>query len=74
MKTMKAFCTTTVLVLTLSVSAFGGDIAAPGAVLPGEPGIPGATAPVTTGTDGPVDSGLDAAAWGEMLMTLLSLF
>ena len=74
MKTMKAFCTTTVLVLTLCVSAFAGDIASPGAVNPGEPGILGGTASVTTLTDSTVASQLDAAVWGEMLVTLLSLF
>ena len=73
MKTLKAFCTATLLALTLSVSAFAGDIASPGAVKPSEPGTIGATAPATKLTDNTV-SDLDASVWGEMLMTLATLF
>lgn len=74
MKTMKAFCTATVLALTLSVSAFAGDIASPGSAKTGDIGTPGAvsTAPLHTNTE--VVSDLGTEEWGEMLLTLLSLF
>jgi hypothetical protein len=77
MKTMKAFCTATVLALTLSVSAFAGDIASPGAAEPGDISTPGAvsTVPSTLSTDMTVlDSDLETAAWGDMFLTLVSLF
>jgi hypothetical protein len=77
MKTMKAFCTATVLALTLSVSAFAGDIASPGAAEPGDISTPGAvsTVPSTLSTDMTVlGSDLETAAWGDMFLTLVSLF
>jgi hypothetical protein len=61
MKKMKAFCTATVLALTLSVSVFAGDIASPGAAQPSDIGTPGSvsTAP---------------AVLGDVLLALLSMF
>jgi len=71
MKKMKAFCTATVLALTLSVSAFAGDIATPGAACVGDIGTPGSasTAPPTA-----LVSNMDAGVLGDVLLALLSMF
>ena len=74
MKKMKAFCTATVLALTLSVSAFAGDIATPGAA-PRDIGAPSSvsTAPPSLPTNEPaVVSGVDVL--GSVLLDLLSMF
>jgi hypothetical protein len=73
MKTMKAVCATTVLALTLSVSAFAGDISSPGVALPG-PGTV-STAPSTLSTDTTVVvRDLETGAFCDMLLTLMSMF
>ncbi len=77
MKKMKAFCTATVLALTLSVSAFAGDIATPGMALPGDLGTPGSvsTAPPTlSANETLVISNRDAGVLGDVLLALLSMF
>jgi hypothetical protein len=72
MKTIKAICTATVLALTLSVSAFAGDISSPGALSPspGEIGTPDtvAAAPSTLLAD--YDSG---GAFEDWVLTLMSM-
>jgi hypothetical protein len=76
MKTIKAICTAAVLALTLSISAFAGDIAAPGAPKTVDFGTTGAVSTElsasSTGTT-VVASDLQTAALSEML-TLLSFF
>ena len=77
MKKMKAFCTATVLALTLSVSVFAGDIASPGAAQPGDIGTPSSvpTAPATVSpNETAVVSSEDAGALGDVLLALLSMF
>jgi hypothetical protein len=68
MKKMKAFCTATVLALTLSVSAFAGDIATPGTAQPGGTATPSsvATAPLVTNSD--------PGVLGDVLLALLAMF
>ncbi len=76
MKKMKAFCTATVLALTLSVSAFAGDIATPGAA-PGDIGTPGSvsTAPPTLSTNEPaVVSNSEVDVLVDVLLEVLSMF
>lgn len=68
MKTMKAICTATVLSLTLSVSAFAGDISSPGAPVTCDPDTPGAVS--TLSTTFPVDA-MDALA--NILLGLVSM-
>lgn len=75
MKTMKAFCTAIVLSLTISISAFAGDIATPGAAGTGAP----STCTVSTDPSAPcydtIETGeLDASVLGDVLLTLLSMF
>ena len=75
MKTMKAFCTAIVLSLTISISAFAGEIATPGAAQIGN---------TTTGTLSTAPSGqsadttevgdLSASLFGDVLLTLVSMF
>lgn len=77
MKTMKAVCTATVLALTLSVSAFAGDISTPGSARPGGLGTPGAvptaTAPISTEATAPI-SDLEMGAFADMFLALVSMF
>ncbi|MFN2498796.1 MAG: hypothetical protein ABR557_06915 [Pyrinomonadaceae bacterium] len=75
MKTMKTFCTAIVLSLTISISAFAGDIATPGAVGTGDP----STGTVSTGPSAPCYDTigiceLDASVLGDVFLTLLSMF
>jgi hypothetical protein len=77
MKTMKAICTATVLALTLSVSAFAGDISSPGAPKTGETSTPGAvptasSAPETDTTTVVCD--LAQSAVEELMLALMSIF
>jgi hypothetical protein len=77
MKKMKAFCTATVLALTLSVSAFAGDIASPGAAYPGGIGTSGSVstaAPTLSTNETAVVSNSDGGVMGDMLLALLSMF
>ena len=76
MKKTKAFCTATVLALTLSVSVFAGDIATPGAAQPGDTGTPSSvsTPPTVSPNETVVVSSEDAGALGDVLFALLSMF
>ena len=74
MKTMKAFCTAIVLSLTISISAFAGEIATPDAAQ---------TVHTSTGTfstspsiqpPAAETSGLYASTIGDVLLTLVSMF
>jgi hypothetical protein len=77
MKTMKAVCTATVLALTLSVSAFAGDIATPGCARTGDTGTPGAvptaTAPISTEATAAI-SDLEMGTFADMFLALVSMF
>jgi hypothetical protein len=73
MKTMKAFCTAIVLSLTFSISAFAGDIAAPGAARTADP-----TGTILTNPPAPpannIEIGdLEASMLSDVLLTLLSM-
>jgi len=77
MKKMKAFCTATVLALTLSASVFAGDIASPGAAQPGDIGTSGcvSTAPPTVSpNETAVVSSGDAGVLSDVLLALLAMF
>ncbi len=72
MKTMKAFCTAIILSLTISISAFAGDIATPGAARTGD----SSTGTISTTPSSPADTEggyLDARALGDVLLTLVSM-
>jgi hypothetical protein len=73
MKTMKAVCTAIVLTLTLSVSAFAGDISTPGIAHSG--GTSGAvtTTLPTLSTDATARPG-DSDAFGDILLALIWMF
>jgi hypothetical protein len=74
MKTMKAFCTAIVLSLTISISAFAGDIATPGAARTGDTST--GTLSTTTydqSTDTTSLGDLDASTFGDVLLTLISM-
>jgi len=74
MKTMKAFCTAIVLSLTISISAFAGDIATPGAARTVDPGTGTiSTTPPSLPAD-TEDGYLYASAFGDVLLTLVSMF
>ncbi len=73
MKTMKAFCTAIVLSLTISISAFAGDIATPGAPT----GDPTTGTSSTTPLSPPADTemgDLIEGALGDVFSTLLLIF
>jgi hypothetical protein len=76
MKTMKAFCTAIVLSLTISISAFAGDIATPGAACTGTTSTSGAisTDPSALPTDTAEVGDLDTGALGDILLTLVLMF
>ena len=76
MKTMKAVCTATVLALTLSVSAFAGDISTPGSAIPGGIGTGTvATASYSTSTDAVAPIGdLEMGTFADMFLALVSMF
>jgi len=77
MKTMKAFCTAIVLSLTISISAFAGDIATPGAAKTGDTGDT-STATLSTGPSvQPTDTligDLYVSTLSDVLLTLVSTF
>jgi hypothetical protein len=75
MKTMKAFCTAIILSLTISISAFAGDIATPGAAQAGDTST-GTLSTTTSGqsTGDPSLGDPDASTLGDVLLTLLSMF
>ncbi|MEO7970961.1 MAG: hypothetical protein ABI698_06665 [bacterium] len=75
MKTMKAFCTAIILSLTISITAFAGDIATPGAAQTGDTST--GTLSTTTSSQSIDDTSLgdaDASTIGYVLLTLLSMF
>ena len=74
MKTMKAFCTALVLTLTLSFSAFAGEIATPTAAKNGNTSTGTfSTSPAFQPTDTEVN-GLYASTISDALLTLVSMF
>ena len=77
MKTMKAICTATVLALTLSVTAFAGDISSPGAPKTGETGTPGAVASASSALENDTTTVVCDLAQGEvedLMLALMSIF
>lgn len=74
MKTIKVFCTAIVLSLTISISAFAGEIATPGAACPGKTSISTfSTDPSALPADTKIDD-VDSSAFCYVLLTLLSMF
>jgi len=79
MKTMKAFCTAIVLSLTISISAFAGEIATPGAAQTGDTGDTStstatfSTSPTVQPTDTQIGD-LYVSAISDALLTLVSMF
>ena len=74
MNTMKAFCTAIILSLTISISAFAGEIATPGAAQIGDTGTATLLAsPSVQPTDTEI-SGLYASTIGDVLLTLALMF
>jgi hypothetical protein len=77
MKTMKAVCTATLLALTLSVSAFAGDISSPGALTTGEIGTPGAVSTTTSTQSTETTTALVDLAectFEDLFLALMSIF
>jgi hypothetical protein len=75
MKTMKAFCTAIVLSLILSISAFAGDIAAPGAARTADPTVTILTNPPAPPANNNIGLGdLEASMLSDVLLTLLSMY
>lgn len=74
MKTMKAVCTATVLALTLSISAFAGDISTPGSARTGDISTPGAVQTATPSgsadTAAPM-SDLGMGTFADMFLALM---
>lgn len=74
MKTMKAFGTAIVLSLTISISAFAGEIATPGAAQTGDPSTGTiSTSPSVQPTDTQT-GGLYDSTISDVLLTLASMF
>ena len=77
MKTMKAFCTAIVLTLTISISAFAGDIATPCAAQTGDTGDTStatfSTSPIIQPTDTQIGD-LYVSTISDALLTLVSMF
>jgi len=73
MKTMKAICTATVLALTLSVSAFAGDISTPGAAHSGGGSDAVTTTLPTLSTDASTDLS-ETDAFADILLALVTMF
>ena len=77
MKTMKAFCMAIVLSLTISISAFAGDIATPGAAQTGDTGDTStatfSTSPSVQPTDTQIGD-LYVSTISDALLTLVSMF
>jgi hypothetical protein len=73
MKTMKACCTAIVLSLTISISAFAGDIATPGAARTGDTSTGTISTPPSLPAD-TEDGYLYASAFGDAFLTVLSMF
>jgi hypothetical protein len=75
MKTMKAFCTAIVLSLTISTSAFAGEIATPGAAQVGDTSTSTfSTAPSGQSADNYLIGDLTDSTLGDVLLTLVSMF
>ena len=74
MKTIKVFCTAIVLSLTISISAFAGEIATPGAACIGNASVGAcSTDPSAPPADTTIDDA-DSSALCYVLLTLLSMF
>jgi len=74
MKTMKAFCTAIVLSLTISISAFAGDIATPDAAQTGQTSTTIlSTSPSVQPTDAEIGD-LYVSTIRDVLLTLVSMF
>ena len=74
MKTMKAFCTAIVLSLTITISAFAGEIATPGAATTEDPGTATfSTSPLVQPTDTEIND-LYFTTFGDVFLTLVSMF
>ena len=74
MKTMKAFCTAIVLSLTISISAFAGDIATPDAAQTGQTSTATfSTSPSVQPPDVEIGD-LYVSTISDVLLTLVSLF
>ena len=74
MKTMKAFCTAIVLSLTISISAFAGDIATPDAVKTGQISTPTfSMSPSVKPPDAEIGD-LYVSTISDVLLTLVSMF
>jgi hypothetical protein len=77
MKTMKAICTATVLALTLSITAFAGDIGSPGAPKTGEINTPGAVATASSAPAADTTTVVCDYAQGafeDLMLALMSIF
>lgn len=79
MKTLKAICTAVVLALTLTVTAYAGEIHTPG--LTGDVSTPGVVQPVpasggigSTGLESPPTEGIGTSGLTAILLTLAALF
>lgn len=74
MKTMKAFCTAIVLSLTISISAFAGDIATPDAAQTVQTSTAiFSTSPSVQPPDAEIGD-LDVSTISDVLLTLVSMF
>lgn len=74
MKTIKVFCTAIVLSLTISISAFAGEIATPGAACTGNTSVGAcSTDPSAPPADTKIND-VDSSAFSYVLLTLLSMF
>ena len=77
MKTMKAFCTAIVLSLTISISAFAGEIATPGAAQTGNTGDTSTATFSTFPTVQPTETqigDLYVSTISDALLALVSMF
>ncbi len=75
MKTMKAFCTAIVLSLTISASAFAGEIATPGAAATGDIRIStSATSPSALPAVTEIGNLENASVISDVLMIFVSMF
>ena len=73
MKTIKAFCTAIVLSLTISISAFAGDIATPGAARTGDTSTGTLSTAPALSADTEIGD-LYANAVSDVFLTILSMF
>ncbi|MDQ2920262.1 MAG: hypothetical protein M3R52_01410 [Acidobacteriota bacterium] len=77
MKTLKAICTAAILALTLSVSAYGGEVSTPGYTEPPPPPPPQLTTTVAPSGLMATSSELDdinSPSFADILWVLASIF